>query len=559
MISQKHPDSIRRAHAAVSALVDTGVCDWIYCPGSRNGPLGYVLWAAAERGQIQLTVKLDERSAAFCAVGLARAFTEPGRAGRRAVGVVCTSGTAAAELHPALAEADAAGLPIVAVTADRPAALIGTGANQTTRQAGMFAGIVRGSWDLQPFAPVDGAFTGQLRRAVAEATGLRSGNPGPVHVNMAFAEPLVPKGTDMLPALELPHEGDIDGFFAAPAAPAPLREPLPAGEGLVNARTVVVAGDRALTHPQLWEWLERQAFPILAEPSSGLRRHPRAVLAPAEMLEESSLAEEIERVVVLGHPTLSRPVMRLLADPEREVHVVSPGGAWTDPAGNAARVWSQLADLTEQITQAPDEQWLYEWKQGGYDRATDLLRSNLMTITREQAAAMIWQRTPGPLVLGASRMIRVFEQVAGWHAKPDRMGEFGPKAVYANRGLAGIDGTISTAWGVAMASGEPTRVVLGDLAFLHDFTGLVAGTEEDLPALQVVVINDEGGSIFSGLEHAEATPRLLRRMFTTPQRPDLTEMARGMGIDAATVMGPAGLDQELRRPITGLSVVEVKL
>ena len=347
------PDAQRTAQEILAALVAHGVRDVVLAPGSRSAPLAYAARAAEEAGWLRLHVRVDERVAGFVALGL-------GLAGRPAAAVT-TSGTAVANLHPAVLEAAHARVPLFVLSADRPHEIRGTGANQTTDQVGIFAGAPVFAAEIPAGAP-GGAKLGQvIARAVAAATGARGGPAGPAHLNVAFREPLVPA------APWAPGPAPARATLVTPhGRPAPVR--LPAGE-----RTVVVAGDdgreaaddlgisagaRALDRADdAWRTGGRHAptrsaaarlaraggWPLLAEPSSGARTDGAAVPAYRLLLDLPGLGAEIRRVVVLGHPTLSRPVSQLLAREDVEVVVVDPAGAWTDVSGTAARV----ADATE--------------------------------------------------------------------------------------------------------------------------------------------------------------------------------------------------------------------
>ncbi|MFC8600029.1 2-succinyl-5-enolpyruvyl-6-hydroxy-3-cyclohexene-1-carboxylic-acid synthase, partial [Isoptericola sp. NPDC057191] len=353
------PPSVVAARAVVTDLALQGVRDVVLAPGSRSAPLAYALAEAAERGLLTLHVRVDERSAGFLALGLARG-SEPilRHAGGApvevppAVAVVTTSGTAVANLHPAVLEAHHTGVPLVLLTADRPHELRGTGASQTTDQVGLFGTAVRYAVDVPAPDGRDGEvrdLLGTLGRALAAAQGLRDGHPGPVQVNLAFRDPLYPPAPLAPPA---PEEVWPDGFrrtAVAPAAPGPGGDPALGGH---LARTLVVAGDGA--GPDARAVAEAQGWPLLAEPSSGACGGPNAVAAYRSVLGVDELAREVEQVVVFGRPTLSRPVQRLLARPDVVVTVVAPGGGpWPDAARNAEVVVPRLADRWSSPTAPP--------------------------------------------------------------------------------------------------------------------------------------------------------------------------------------------------------------
>ncbi|KGM08347.1 2-succinyl-6-hydroxy-2,4-cyclohexadiene-1-carboxylate synthase, partial [Cellulomonas bogoriensis 69B4 = DSM 16987] len=261
---------------------------------------------------------------------------------------------------------------------------------------------------------------------------------------------------------------------------------------------------------------EAHGWPLLAEPSSGARSGRCAVPAYRLLLDLPTLGGAVRRVVVLGRPTLTRPVQRLLAREDVEVHVLTPTGAtWPDAARNATTVTrAPLASTAG--PPAPDEQWLHPWLAAGHaalDTALQVVRSTDRHLTGPAVADLVAHHPTPVLVVGSSHPVRDLDLVADWAEAPH---------VLANRGLAGIDGTVSTALGVALATGAPTRALMGDLTFLHDVGGLLLGPDEPRPDLQLVVANDDGGSIFATLEHGDpARSAVFERVFATPHRADL--------------------------------------
>jgi 2-succinyl-5-enolpyruvyl-6-hydroxy-3-cyclohexene-1-carboxylate synthase len=540
------PPATRAARALVTTLVAQGVRDVVLCPGSRSAPLAYALVAAHDAGWLRLHVRADERSAAFLALGLTRA----GEPDRPAV-VVTTSGTAVANLHPAVLEASHAGRPLIALTADRPHELRRTGANQTTDQVGIFGGAVRWSLDLPAGDPV--GLPGLVTRAIAAARGLRAGDPGPVHVNAAFREPLTPvrpwtpaEPPSARPRLEPAGESPI---LVGPGTPGAAH--IPPGR-----RSVVVAGDGA--GPAARRLAELSGWPLLAEPTSGARSGPNAVGAYRLLLDVPELGGGIERVVVVGRPTLSRPVSRLLAREDVEIVVVGREATWTDVAGTAALVCGAVSVPEHD---GGEGGWLRRWQDAAAAAANELDRHlsraplSGLTVAREVARAteeaLGGART---LVVGASMAVRDLDLVTETSMSAD------PARVLANRGLAGIDGTIATAAGVALGSDAPVRVLVGDLTFLHDLAGLARGPREPEPDLQVVVVNDDGGAIFATVEHGD--PRwaeVFERVFATPQGADLAALCRGYGVRHTLVPDLEALRTALGKPIVGRSVVEVQV
>nr|WP_140457362.1 2-succinyl-5-enolpyruvyl-6-hydroxy-3-cyclohexene-1-carboxylic-acid synthase [Cellulomonas oligotrophica] len=585
------PPAIAAARVLVQALAALGVRDVVLAPGSRSAPLAYALADAARPEEdrpagapaVRLHVRVDERDAAFLALGLCRASAHPPRhgepapAGPRPVAVVTTSGTAAANLHPAVLEAHHAGLPLLLLTADRPHELRGTGANQTTEQVGMFGGAVRLAVDV----PAPDGRTGEDRdlrrlasRAVATALGARTGDPGPVHLDLAYRDPLVPDEAPWPPASEAGLTQ-----VATRHAPAEAAEPATGTVPTVTVRTeggrrvrrgsgavptVVVAGDGA--GPTARRLAEANGWPLLAEPSSGARQGPHAIGAYRLLLDDDRLGGRVGRVVVLGRPTLSRQVQRLLARPDVEVVVVAPRGVdWPDAARNASQVLLEPPPRMRQGRIGAPEGWLDDWQvadaaaqealAGLLDTPEDARRSRSGPRVSGPALARAVARASAPddvLVVGASSPVRDLDLVARWDTAP---------LVLANRGLAGIDGTVATATGVAL--GLPHRRVrayLGDLTFLHDVGGLLRGPAEPRVDLQIVVANDDGGSVFTTLEHGEPErAETFERVFGTPHGVDVAALCAAYGVRHTRVVDTDGLLPALAAPGTGVGVVEVRV
>ncbi|MBD7981710.1 2-succinyl-5-enolpyruvyl-6-hydroxy-3-cyclohexene-1-carboxylic-acid synthase [Oerskovia merdavium] len=557
------PPALVAAREIVESLVADGVTDVVLSPGSRSAALAYALDAADAAGRLTLHVRIDERTAAFLALGLSRgsAITE----GRdlRPVAVVTTSGTAAANLHPAVLEAHHTGVPLVLVTADRPHELRGTGANQTTDQVGLYGGAVRHAVDV----PAPDGRPGETRdlravlvRALAAARGTRSRYPGPVHLNVAFREPLAPSAA--LAGLLSAGPGEASGETRADArrtvveavtddvGPYPL-DPGPA--------TVLVAGDGAGDDAR--RIAEARGWPLLAEASSGAAAGTHAVAAHRIVL--GALGSRVERVVVMGRPTLSRPVQQLLGREDVEVLVVAPGAApWPDAARSASAV---LPGVPAGWWTEPtgDRAWLDAWRGAG-EAARKVVAAHASapgpTTALAVAAAVADASGPGDvLVVGSSNPVRDLDLVADWDVAP---------LVLANRGLAGIDGTVSTATGVAHVAaraGRRTRALVGDLTFLHDAGGLLRGPLEPSVDLQVVVVNDDGGSIFATLEYgalAEQEPSTsptFERVFATPHGADLAALCAGYGVRHRLVADVEGLREALAGRPQGVEVLEVRV
>jgi 2-succinyl-5-enolpyruvyl-6-hydroxy-3-cyclohexene-1-carboxylate synthase len=491
------------ARSVVTALVAGGVRDVVLAPGSRNAPLAFAAYDAAGAGLLRLHTRIDERTAGFLALGLTKG-------GSRAA-VVCTSGTAVANLHPAVLEAHHAGVAMVVVTADRPLRLRGTDANQTTDQVGIFG----------PLVP-----TVDVSSEVSEL------GPGLVHLNVQLDDPLVP------PDRWSPPLSGTAPQLGGPASkllhsPAPLE---------LGPRTVVVAGDDA--GPRARALAVEAGWPLLAEPSSGARTGP--ALRTYRLLLATSLAEQVERVVVFGHPTLSRPVARLLA--RAEVVEVPTG---------ARRAFPVARTVADPAVDGPDDTaWLTAWQQAdaSVSRQLDALIDEAGFTAYHVAGAVSRALPPGGhLVVGASNPIRDLDLMATAYDVGSR------RKVVANRGLSGIDGTISTAVGASLARrpGNRNLALMGDVTFLHDATGLVIGPAEPRPDLTIVVANDDGGSIFATLEQgAEEYAHAYERLFGTPHHVDLAALCQATRTPHWRVDSAAELDHALASPNGGVEVVE---
>jgi 2-succinyl-5-enolpyruvyl-6-hydroxy-3-cyclohexene-1-carboxylate synthase len=541
------------ARLTVDELVVAGVGHVILCPGSRSAPLACALAAAEAAGGPQLHVRHDERVAAFTALGV-------GLSGDTVGAVLTTSGTAAANLHPAVLEAHHANRPLVVVTADRPPALRGTWANQTSElQAALFGAALRARVDLAdtPAAAAPDAARKELAAALTATGGGPSGaRPGPVHLNLGFTEPLVPDDDEPFTG------GGPDAGW--PLAASPGGVPRPVLHLAAGPRTVVLAGDGA--GPAARVLAEAAGLPLLAEPSSGARCGPNAVGPYRLLLELATYGGAVERVVVFGRPTLSRPVTRLLARTEVDVVLRSPLADWPDPARPVARCASVTAE-------PGDAGWLAAWRAAGAaaSAAIDVVLDSEAAagrLTGPLLARQVWGALrPGQrLVAGSSNPIRDLDLAAHPSSAPMPGDPFSvppaPPEVHANRGLAGIDGTVSTAAGLALATG-PTRVLLGDVSFLHDVGSLLVGPGNRRPDLQVVVLNDGGCGIFGLLEYGERTGRGsagavdVDRLFGAPHLADLGVLCRGYGVHHELVTDAVRLASVLADPVPGMSVVEV--
>jgi 2-succinyl-5-enolpyruvyl-6-hydroxy-3-cyclohexene-1-carboxylate synthase len=548
------------ATVLVDELVRGGVTEAVLSPGSRSAPLAFALHRADAEGRLRLHVRIDERTAGFLALGLAKASGRP-------VPVVTTSGTAAVNLHPAVVEASHSGVPLLALTADRPPELRGVGANQAIDQLKLYGDAVTLFVDVP--APDDRVGqVGQWRRVAGRA--LAALHSGPVHLNVPLRDPLVPDGS---------HEW-VEPLVAGVEHRPWLQQTdvldvllLPPGP-----RTVVVAGDGS---PAAARWVaEAGSWPLLAEPTSGVRSGPNALATYRLLLEH--LGAAIERVVVFGRPTLSRPVTRLLTRADVEVVLVrGPGAAPT--MGRTDAVLTEAVALGWVGPAAPraePDEWLRRWLDAdavAQKVVAAILDSDVSgpAIARTVAGAL---PPGGLLVVGSSASIRDLDLADPWDdALPDsggptpagrrpagrRLAGSRPadhRLVLANRGAAGIDGTVSTAVGAALAHGGDAFALLGDLTFLHDSTGLVIGPDEPRPDLTIVVNNDDGGGIFGQLEPGGpefAGP--FERLFGTSHGVDIAALCAATQTAHRLATSTTELAEALQPgSLGGISVVEVR-
>ncbi|KNC15077.1 2-succinyl-5-enolpyruvyl-6-hydroxy-3-cyclohexene-1-carboxylate synthase [Arthrobacter sp. RIT-PI-e] len=539
-------DAAASAARVVRALVAGGVTDVVVAPGSRSAPLAYALAEAEAAGEVRLHVRIDERSAAFTALGLALG------AGRPAA-VLTTSGTAVGELLPAVMEANHAAVPLVVLSADRPEELRGTGANQTTVQPGLFGVHVRAGSDLAAGVdPYHGVARARRPAVGRSAPGEPALPPGPVPLKLAFRDPLVPDSVS--------SSARDGGGPVADVAPVQDAEPAPGTDHEASVpedpgtgRTVVVAGHGAGELAAVFA--AHLGLPLLAEPSSNARFGGSAI-APYRLLLEH-LGPMITRVVTFGRPTLSRPVAALLARADVEHALYLP-----EPVA-----WFEDGRRPERIIHPPPELLGFAGRGGagrpapgrGAGAAAAAAVQTLLAagpgLNGLHVADAVWEHTDGNRVLGSSNPIRDVDLVAATDQHP--------LEVFANRGLAGIDGTVSTATGVALAAGIPTRALMGDLTFLHDVGGLLLGVGEPQPDLQLVVLHGGGGGIF-GLLAPGAEPTTARygaaveRLFGTPHTVDLAALAAAYGLEHQRAGTVEELDAALEEPVRGRSVLEIK-
>ena len=521
--------STAQARVVVDELIRGGVSDVVLCPGSRNAPLAFALADADRAGRLRLHVRIDERTAGFLAVGLASGSGRP-------VPIAMTSGTAVANLGPAVVEANYARVPLIVLSANRPYEMLGTGANQTMEQLGYFGTQVRAAISTglaEQGAERLGMLNAQWRsatcRVLAAATGARTANSGPVQFDIPLREPLVPDADSDPNQFPL---GRPDGQPWTYTPPVTFDEPIDID---ITEDTVVIAGHGAGVHPNLAH------LPTVAEPTA-----PHAV-NPLHPLALSRVRPR--QVIMLGRPTLHRPVTALLADPAIPVYALTTGPRWPDVSGN-----SQATGTRARTTGTANPQWLQRCEQANRSALAAVhaqLAAHPLTTGLHVAAAVAAAVRPGDqLVLGASNPVRDAALV-GLNTEGI--------AVRSNRGVAGIDGTVSTAIGAALAHTSRTIALLGDLTFVHDASGLLIGPTEPTPAdLTIVVSNDNGGGIFELLEQGD--PRFAdvsARIFGTPHDVDVLALCRAYHVDSRQIEVD-DLRGALDEPHEGMRVLEVK-
>ena len=600
MTENRSTPAMLTAVSVLDSLIRAGMRHVVVSPGSRSAPLAYAIAAAAEAGALIAHVRVDERSAAFTALGIAKASGQP-------VGLVCTSGTALGEYVPAVMEAYHTGVPLAVLSADRPEHLRGSGVNQTTRQASFFHPFVRAEADLtsypeqvegeqtQAFAACLNALTGRS----AEHWRKHSTEPiGPVHLNICFDTPLTPSGrfAQMLPqwALSLLEDYDpqAEGRARAARAESPglssaeqrwlldsLESQADLAELTPTHRTVVVAADGAGEFAA--EFARVLNLPLFAEPSSEARHGVTSIPHYPQLLGDASFkpAAQIERVVLFGHPTLSRPITALLEREDIQCAFYAPRRAsWYEPGVRSFVELStpqELAEFACASSVAANEQvdelsWLEQWVTPARKLQEECLRAiaayehpdakssvdytNYRNRTAGRSyARRVWQDAVTQrrlMVLGSSNLVRDLDAAA------PALGEPAPTRVFANRGLAGIDGTIATAIGVSLSgyypagmdensrpviggAALPVTLLCGDLTFQHDVSSLNLPNTELLPELRVEVFDDAGGGIFTTLEHGDIARQkqftaAVDRFFTVAAAPNtnLARMAAGFGTES---------------------------
>jgi 2-succinyl-5-enolpyruvyl-6-hydroxy-3-cyclohexene-1-carboxylate synthase len=510
----------------LAALSELEVEEVFLSPGSRSQSLAIAAQQLHDANRMLLRVRIDERSMAFTALGVAKASGRP-------VAIITTSGTAVANLLPAVLEASHSGVPLILLTADRPAELRGVGANQTTNQVGIFGDSVRACIDVEaPTDPVNTIAVKELaEKAIATALGVSQGSPGPVQLNLCFREPLSsdePNASDLYPGARLSEQHSYQPTFAVLSG---------------DKNTILVAGAEAGI--EALEAAEAFGWPIFAEPSSRCRIGANAIVGyPTLLEEETNLTDAIDRVVVYGKPTLSRQVQKLIARKDIELVVIKSKlmGPF-NPYGNVSETVDEIT-----VNGEISNEWLARWRVAAHNWLS--VQENSKKLDRRKIIETVYDVSEfeDTIVLGASRMIREADTWAPAKAIQ----------VFANRGLSGIDGTIATATGIALGGeGSFTRAIIGDLTLIHDASSMIEDIEEN-PNLQLIMVNDQGGSLFEKLEVRNVVEQsVFDRVFRAGQKLDYWSLANAYGF---SYFCPSN-EVELRNALStkGRVLIEIKL
>lgn len=520
------------ARVLVDELVRGGVRDVVISPGSRSAALALAFAESASNGRLRAHIQIDERSASFLALGIAKATGLP-------VPVLCTSGTAAANFHPAVLEASHTDTPLILLTADRPNELRGTGANQTTNQINLFGDAVRFFAEVG----VPEAEVGQVRywRSLVSRM-LAAASSGPVHLNLAFREPMLPdedrswvESLDGRPD-DLPWTTVLDGGRASVRDVEDL--------GITSKmKGVLVIGHAQGGFPsdEVVGFTKKLGWPIIAEnPLSFANAIPHASLFLTSSAVRTSLTPDV--VIVIGQLSLSRSVLTYVGSAPKLI-VVDQRSTWSDPIRGANIVVDSLPSITDEFLEASGQiEWSAQWRENA-DHAARIISSEVSAwseagVARELAASL---PQSAACFIGSSRPIRDIEAFAVPR---------GDLEIFANRGLAGIDGNISTSVGIALSRSDRTYAVMGDLTFLHDSNGLLC--DPSIP-LTIVVMDNNGGGIFNtlpqrGVENFEL-------VFGTPQNRNLVEIVKAFGHEAIAVTNQSEFKEALVSKTHGLRVV----
>ena len=519
----------------VDEWVRNGLTDAVVCPGSRSTPMAVAL---AADGRVRVHVHHDERSGSFMALGLSRATG-------RATLVLCTSGTAAVEFHPAVVEADLDRVPLLVVTADRPPRLRGVGAPQTIDQVELYGAAVRSFVD----APLPDASEAATWRPLAKRVWWSTNgvDPGPVHCNLPFDEPLLGQPFDLPPLDDIQHAViDPGDRFETP--------------GSFPSHGVIIAGDGVDNPSAVLELATLLGWPVIADPRSGCRvPHPNVIAHADTLMRAEGAQGSVEMIIRFGGLPASKVVGEWVASVSVPHVHVDPTEVVNDPAGVVTQRIRQSASayvrsMLELVTTDGEQEWANTWR-----RADDAVEAAIVSTLSSSpsssepgTARAVVASVPdgGALVVSSSMPIRDVE----WFGSC-REG----LVVHANRGANGIDGVVSTAVGVALA-GAPTALLIGDVAFLHDTNGLL-GLDGRGVDLCIVVVDNDGGGIFSFLPQAGSLDTDdFELLFGTPHGVDLSMLAHAHGLPVLTATddGAVALAVDAALSTGGVHVVLVR-
>jgi len=491
------------ARAVVQSCLDSGAENVVISPGSRNAPLSWAFAQAEKAGLIKIQVRIDERDAGFLALGIAKATRKP-------VPVVVTSGSAVANLMPAIVEAFHSAIPVIVLSADRPESARGKSAPQTINQFGLFGSFVKSQLDLS----ADGLKVSEIGKVIDSAV---TGHPGPVQVNVQFELPL------------MPDPKKLDWQPKPPVLKFPLKTESHQKSIATESRGIFVIGDNADDEAveEINQISKLIGWPIIWEPTANAHMFENSI-SHGVVLLQAGIAPKVDVVVTLGTVGLSRAILGLLKSVPTHlaIHSSIAGTDLPDPVTSAKEIF----ECVPKIETTVDSEWLKQWQTLDQKAATVVANALAPdTLTGPSAAQLVWNQTGDvdQLFVAASWPVRHLEAYAskrnGLH-------------VYGNRGTNGIDGLISTAVGIGIGAKKRTVLLMGDIAFLHDLGGLNIGEGQEQPDLTIVVLDNNGSGIFSQLEQgADEYQEHYEKVFGTPHGKDLWVISESLGIPAKQV------------------------
>jgi len=491
------------ARAVVQSCLDSGVENVVIAPGSRNAPLSWAFAQAEKAGLLKIQVRIDERDAGFLALGIAKATRKP-------VPVVVTSGSAVANLMPAIVEAFHSAIPVIVLSADRPESARGKSAPQTINQFGLFGSFVKSQMDLS----ADGLKVSEIGKVIDSAM---TGHPGPVQVNVQFELPL------------MPDPKNLDWQPKPPVLKVPLKTESHQKSIATQSRGIFVIGDNADDEAvdEMNQISKLIGWPIIWEPTANAHMFENSI-SHGVVLLQAGIAPKVDVVVTLGTVGLSRAILGLLKSVPTHlaIHSSIAGTDLPDPVTSAKEIF----ECVPKIETTVDSEWLKQWQTLDQKAATVVATALAPdTLTGPSAAQLVWNQTGDvdQLFVAASWPVRHLEAYA---AKRNGL------HVYGNRGTNGIDGLISTAVGIGIGTKKRTVLLMGDIAFLHDLGGLNIGEGQEQPDLTIVVLDNNGSGIFSQLEQgADEYQEHYEKVFGTPHGKDLWVISESLGIPAKQV------------------------